>query len=199
MISPGAKHDLVVGGTGMLRGVVEHLLAEGSQVTVMARSRRAFGGLERSVQANAGALSCIAVDYTDDRGFATALGEAFEQRGSPLRAVAWIHDSTAPASLGILTHTLAGAQRPTMLWEVVGSVDDSPDAIAAQRRKRSRVGFLDHRQVVLGYAPGPPWRWLTDGEISEGIIAALNDDRASTTVGVTEPWPPTGPTPIVIG
>jgi len=45
------------------------------------------------------------------------------------------------------------------------------------------------RQVVLGFkleAGGS--RWLTNAEISDGVLEAVRTDRAYTIVGQAEPW-----------
>jgi hypothetical protein len=45
------------------------------------------------------------------------------------------------------------------------------------------------RQVVLGFrADAGVSRWLTDAEISDGVLAAIRADRAYSVVGQVAPW-----------
>jgi hypothetical protein len=46
------------------------------------------------------------------------------------------------------------------------------------------------RQVILGFrVEGGRSRWLTDAEISEGVLQAVRTDADLAIVGQVEPWP----------
>lgn len=49
---------------------------------------------------------------------------------------------------------------------------------------------IRYHQVILGFVrQGNRSRWLTDAEISAGVIAALQSDQRDSIVGIVEPWP----------
>lgn len=46
-----------------------------------------------------------------------------------------------------------------------------------------------YREVMLGFVPlGTGSRWLTNEEISDGVIDAVGTDGERSIVGVVEPW-----------
>ena len=46
-----------------------------------------------------------------------------------------------------------------------------------------------YRQVILGFQiEGERSRWLTHGEISQGVLQAIADDAEYHVVGVVRPW-----------
>jgi hypothetical protein len=151
---------LVVGGTGMLRGVVIALAREGP-VAVVARST---GGIEGP------GIRGIPVDYRNAAAFEAALAA----EGPFDRAVAWIR-SDAPEAVGIAA---AHVQGP--FFRVLGSVGwVGPHAAPAG----------PHLQVILGFVrEGGVSRWLTNGEICAGVLDAVASGRPRTVIGTVEPW-----------
>jgi hypothetical protein len=48
---------------------------------------------------------------------------------------------------------------------------------------------IDYQAVVLGFMlEGAKSRWLTNAEICDGVLAALQSERALSIVGTVEPW-----------
>ena len=156
----------MVGGTGMLAGLVRALAEEGDYVTVL--TRRGWRG--DSVQ---GRVQSLMVDYRN-----TGLLElALKHNGLYDRMVAWIH-SDAPEALEKLRQCVMGD-----VLHVLGSA-------AADPGFPSRIPAAgEPREVILGFVrEGSHSRWLTDDEISAGVLQALRSGEARSVVGSVAPW-----------
>ena len=178
------RHALVVGGTGMLRGVVRWLAEEGWTVSVVARGRQRLVALEEEACPLAGSVRPIRVDYRNDKALRTALESANERFGPMELAVCWIH-STAPRALGIIAAVLANQPTRPRLFGVWGSVSTDPSVPDPDDARLSSASTgLAYRRVILGFeADGCGSRWLTDSEIASGVIDAITGDAPSTVVG----------------
>lgn len=183
--APAVEHALVIGGTGMLRGVSLGL-AEHSTVSVVARSHARLSGLVSDAARLARVINPLPVDYHDQQSLALAVRSASTAHGPISLAVCWVH-STAPGALPLI-HDLIGSDRhPPRVFEVVGSAAADPAVRSAAEEPSD--GRTRPRRIVLGFvteAGGS--RWLTHAEICSGILDAIANDRAATTVGVVHPW-----------
>ena len=156
-----SRHALVVGGTGMLAGLVAALAERGERVTVVARNRRPLPP----------GVVQLALDYrsTDElrRGLAGAIGE----RGPIELAVCWIH-TDAPDAPRVVAESVALRGRLVQVFGTrVWPLSPAPDEI-------------EYRQVLLGAVrKGSGSRWLTDKEISTGVLAALDEGEPVAVVG----------------
>lgn len=157
---------LVVGGTGMLGGLVTALANDSDDVTVLAR-RGWRGG---SVQ---GHVSSLFLDYRQTGTLELAL----KHNGLFDRMVAWIH-SDAPEAFGILQQVVTGD-----VLCVLGSAAADPSFPA----RIPAAG--EPREVILGFVrEGGHSRWLTDPEISAGVLEALRSGKPRSVVGTLTPW-----------
>jgi len=183
------RHALVVGGTGMLRGVVTWLAGLGWTVSVVARGRERLLALRDEAERLDGAVRPIPVDYGNDGAFRTELDSAVRAAGPIELAVCWIH-STAPGAPGILAGTLGRQDAPCRLFRLRGSAVRDPSVPDRHDALLGEVGPpLLYRRVILGFtSEGGDSRWLTDVEIASGVIEAVRSDAEHTVVGTTEPW-----------
>ncbi|WP_334165488.1 hypothetical protein [Phenylobacterium sp.] len=181
-------HILVVGGTGMLAGLVEALAGDGGRLSLLSRRASAHGLPGR-------AFDC---DYHDAAAFTAALDAAVAGQGPIDLAVAWFH-SLRLAAPRRLAERVGREGAPGRLFQVLGSGVADP---AKPGRLRFAAAVADGlpacrlRQVVLGFrlADGGA-RWLTDAEISEGVLRAVRQDLPLSVVGVVEPWASRPPAP----
>ncbi len=159
---------LVVGGTGMLSGVVRALIAEGDEVYVLARHPQM--PLE---------VKPLAADYRSAAALATTLTtvEPFE------RAVVWIH-SDAPEAPQTVARFVTGPY-----LHVLGSASANPSRPDQSRRAGFEALGCDYREVILGFVrESGRSRWLTDTEISAGVLAALRSNERRSVIGTVTPW-----------
>ncbi len=173
-----ARHALVVGGTGMLQGVTLHLTETFERVTVIARSERRLRALEDVAP---GVIHGCALDYTDT----DALRNAVDALRPLDLAVCWIH-SVAPDA----PYVIAEAGAPDVYVHVLGSAVADPSRPDDGRRDRFEAnGDMIYREVILGFVrEGGRSRWLTNPEICDGVIAAVEGNLHRSVVGQVEPW-----------
>jgi len=173
-------HDLVIGGSGMLSGLVGALAREGSQVTVVARGR---ARLQR-VAAQHPNIHPLVLDYFDDAVFDAGLAAAAEQRARPADRGGRRHDDSKVRAARI------ARQVRDVYCEVLGSASADPakpEGLAEWQALFPPPPKL--RLAVLGFVlEGGSARWLMDDEISAGVGRALISEDAVTIVGTVTPW-----------
>lgn len=182
-------HALVVGGTGMLRGVVLELAARGFAVSVVARGLSRLEALAREAAAGGGLVHPVTVDYHDTAALDRALAAACDRWGAIELAVVWIH-RTAPAAPMVVARWVGGPQRPGRFFHLLGSAVADPSRPDPQRRAAyEALPHLVYREVILGFVTeGHRSRWLTHQEIAAGVVAAIDADQPRFIVGTVEPW-----------
>jgi hypothetical protein len=125
-------HALVIGGTGMLRGLVLWLAERHETVTVVSRRRSVPG------------TNAVHLDWHDTAALRAALAEATAAHGSIELAVCWIH-STAPEAIDVV----AEAVLPDRIFQVLGSGHrDSAYRKVRLGRKGSR--WLTDEEISAG-------------------------------------------------
>src|SRR3954454_11061575 len=92
-----SNHDLVIGGSGMLGGLVEALVRDGRTVSVVAR------GLTRlkRLAARHPDIHPVPLDCYDDAALEAGLAQAVRDHGPFRRCVAWMHDDSQDRALRI--------------------------------------------------------------------------------------------------
>jgi NAD(P)-dependent dehydrogenase (short-subunit alcohol dehydrogenase family) len=153
-------HALVVGGSGMLAGVCRGLAVRGYSVSVVARGSQRLEAL-RSEQ-----ITPVQVDYTDLPAFEAALQAAIVEQGPIGLAVCWIR-SWEPDSLRLVAGVLPDQ---TPLYHVLGTSGTRSAELAA----------VEYRVIRLGRKGD---RWLTNEEISAGVLEAIARESADFLVG----------------
>lgn len=166
-------HVLVVGGTGMLSGLVEALAGDGGRLSLLSRQASQLPG----------GIDC---DYHDELAFGRALEAALDRHGPVELAIAWFH------TLKIAAPRLLAQQVRGRMFQVLGSATADPahpHRLATAAAVAEGLPECRLRQVVLGFrlVDGAS-RWLTNDEISGGVLEAVRADRLLTIVGQVEPW-----------
>jgi len=185
---PLTPHALVVGGTGMLRGVSRWLAETGYSVSVIARGSQRLQALVDAAAGLPGSIHPLSLDYRDTARLRREIDAAQRDRGPISLAVCWIH-GTAPEAPYAVAEAVGGAA-PCRYFHLKGSASADPAAPdpAADARFREYTA-LRYREVVLGFVLTPAGaRWLTGDEISRGVIRAITLDAPRNVVGVVRPW-----------
>jgi NAD(P)-dependent dehydrogenase (short-subunit alcohol dehydrogenase family) len=173
-------HALAVGTSGMLAAACHGLADRGWQVTMIARTERRLV----AVAAGRPGVWPVPVDYRDAGAFGRALAPAAGQRGGFTLALCWIRGNAPEALRAAAAAVVAGGR----VVHVLGSASRDPTtAGSAALREQDRVRY---QPVVLGFVvEGGRSRWLTDAEISAGVLAAIDDPAAEPyVVGRVHPW-----------
>jgi hypothetical protein len=188
-------HLMVVGGTGMLRGVALEFARRGWTVSVVGRRNTVLAKLAAQADTLPGRVLPLPADYTDPAPFASAIRERRDEVGAPSVVAAWIH-VTAPDAPRLLAHELVAASgnAPVDFLHVLTRLRTAdprdrsvPIPFPGEADLRALPG-LTYRQAVLGWIVEPSGsRWLTDDEIAGGVIAAIDSGTAITAIGQTDP------------
>lgn len=179
------QNILIIGGTGMLREATEYFIANDHTVTVVARTIKRLNDLthrypDKRVQA-------VSLDYTKTDSFITVIQKMLRTHPPFDVVISWMH-STANDTLHALIDTLAATRADVPFYHIKGSSSYNPANILHFGDKQSRAK-LDYREIILGFTiDNGTSRWLTNSEISSGVIKAITTNCTRHTVGVTEPW-----------
>lgn len=183
-MAKSAGHAVVVGGTGMLRGVCLALSQTHGVVSVVARSPERLADLRQA--AGDGVVRPIAEDFRNTPRLFAALDAAQGDAGPATLAVLWTPDDVATA----LIAWFAAASASTRVIRVLGSLAAAPgqDPYARRRLLPIRSG-LTYQEAVLGFViKGDTARWLSHREISEGVLRAASSGCVRTVIGDVRPW-----------
>jgi NAD(P)-dependent dehydrogenase (short-subunit alcohol dehydrogenase family) len=180
------NHALIVGGTGMLREVALQLARGGSRISVIGRDRSKLATLEGQ---SSGLVRGISLDYRDSKPLLGELEAAMQRDGPIDLAVCWIHSDALDAPI-IVAQAIASTTHPPRYLHVLGSASADPSRADERHKQLETLPGIVRRTVILGFVIDAEAgsRWLTNEEISRGVIDAIESDRPETVVGVVRPW-----------
>ncbi|GKU78410.1 SDR family NAD(P)-dependent oxidoreductase [Paenibacillus sp. L3-i20] len=176
------KHYLVVGGTGMLSEVVCKLVNEGNKVTVIARNQSRLDQLQNQCHYPE-LFNGLSLDYEDFEKLQHAMRTKENNVGDIDCVVAWIHSNESEA-LSIIIDEMA-TKETFDVYHVLGSRSN----LLEVKMGLDIPSNCKYHQVKLGFiVQNNSARWLTNKEISGGVLHALDNEEAVSIVGVLEPW-----------
>ncbi len=180
------QHTLIIGGTGMLRAASVELAARSRMMTSVARTGRSLGALNSSLPASSGTHHVLALDWNEPDEFLHAVQAHLARTELPDLVVAWIHDDELAIRLAA---SLAESEPRCHFFHVVGSAAADPSRIAASLSGRVPSSNVVYHQVILGYVhANEGTRWLTNEEISAGVLDAIARVKPEHIVGTIQPW-----------
>ncbi len=176
MPGDAGQRALVVVGTGMLAGASRWLAAQGWAVTLAARRPEAL-----AQEIGAAPLALDWYDRDSAQAVLAALSPGFAM------GVIWLHDDAVWLARAA-EYQLAPYAR---VIRVHGALSADPK-VHASREPDPRPGIW-RQSVILGWHPDPAARdrkrWLTDAEISGGLIEALETPDPSPLIVGTRAGP----------
>jgi hypothetical protein len=166
------NRSLVIGGSGMLAGTSLWLAELSKEVYVSGRN---ILKLQKLVDKKRNIIPLI-IDNKDQRNFKESLDKI---KGRIDLVVAWIH-SDAKDSLDVLIRDLAYRRGETKLYVINGIANGNQTVSPNENISYNiiRLGFIMENENS---------RWLTDEEISNGVISAIRSGKSDYTVGETGP------------
>ncbi|MDY0409555.1 short-chain dehydrogenase [Virgibacillus soli] len=175
------QHALVIGGTGMLQKTCLWLADNNYMVTVINRHKNHFEQMVAKSKAPAHFHNLL-VDYHDEEKLEKKLKQTFDLNGPPQLVISWIH-SSAPQALPLIIDTIC---RYTNKWQLIHIQGSSSFFVKEQINIPKDCTY---QQVYLGFVMDEKGsRWLTNDEISNGVLKAMKLDHPKVVVGTLEPW-----------
>lgn len=176
------SHVLIIGGTGMLAKVTEYLSENYDTVSVICRD-------ENRINSNLKNVNPLILDYTYYKSLSKSLQSAVENFGNIELVVSWIH-STAPLAPNIVADKLNSYNVTFRFFDILGSAYANPANITIERETKLKENKnIQYRKIILGFKiENNSSRWLTNDEISGGVIEAIKEDKEEIIVGTVSPW-----------
>ena len=183
------NHALVIGGTGMLFDGSVHLAASSSVLTAIGRNPDRLNRLQDQAEKSGSQLNALQLDYTEEDKCIAKLNSAIDAFGPIDCALLWIHSSAPNLPLEI-AKLMNNSGIQSQLFHVMGSPTADPSR--SESSLNAQIETLDnvsYYRVILGFVvENGRSRWLTDTEISAGVITALSERERNAIVGVVDPW-----------
>lgn len=164
------KVALVVGGTGMLAELCFELAKIYDVVGILSRTSKNLVAMSNKDPK----VYPICVDYTDLKAYNLALSKFTREYGKPELIVMWIHESGEQAASSTLDYV------GNDLYQVTGSSGREASHWSRKTQRKTETLGITYHRVVLGSISG---RWLTNHEISKGVLCAIISSKAEYIVG----------------
>ena len=164
------KTALVVGGSGMLSGLVRSLAEDFDTVGVVARDHTKL----KKLAGFSPNIVIIQADYSDLVSFEKSFDQFTSDYERPSLVASWIH-STAPEAPYTLAKYSTGE-----FYDITGSSGREADHPSREHEEKLTKIGLNYHRVILGSING---RWLTNEEISDGVLLAIQLSAHEFTVG----------------
>lgn len=179
------SHILIIGGTGMLREASTELASQTQCLTSVAHTRESLAALDSTILKRSGKHHMLALDWSEPDAFIGAIMRHIASTEQPDFVLAWTHNAGLAIRLASMLVT-----RPVQFFHVVGSAATNPARVAAQTSGTLQPSAgVDYHQIILGKkGQGNASRWLTDKEISSGVLEAIREKRGRFVVGTLENW-----------
>lgn len=169
-------HALVIGGTGMLAEVCLQLAREDYFVSIIGRTLSKFKRLQNDSPPNS--IFPLLADYDTDDVY-DYINDAIQERGPFDLIISWTSNYSALERICEMND----GDTLFRLFQVKGSgryFEDEPIRIPS---------LCKYRKVYLGFVMeenGP--RWLTHGEIANGVIKQIETDEEVGIIGQIHPY-----------
>lgn len=176
------EHALVLGGTGMLQDVSLDIARRSREITSVARTHDSLETLDALIDPRV-THHQLALNWDEPDAYLETIESHLVGTSPPELVVAWIHDTDVALRLTSLVST-------STFFHIIGSGSSVPAEIATRFHEQfAPHASIDYAQVILGFRRGAEGsRWLTDEEISSGVLEAIDREHHVHVVGTIEPW-----------
>ncbi|OCA88508.1 hypothetical protein A8F94_24450 [Bacillus sp. FJAT-27225] len=167
----------------MLSRVSLWLIDNGYHVSIIARNAERMNQLLQETSSDSH-ITPLIVDYRNNDELKEKINRTIKQNGDIDMVVAWIH-SIAENALRIITNEVSKGNNGWELFHILGSGSNLDEI---QKKTAAPYSYV-YYQVQLGFiSEGAHSRWLTNNEISDGVIEAIQKRKKVLTIGQIEPW-----------
>lgn len=156
------------------------LAAQSRRFTSIARTPASLARLAGALPNGHGSHHVLSLDWSEPEAFLAGIANHIETTEEPDLVVAWVHDER----LGLRVASVLGNGN-VHFFHVIGSAAASPGHVAAKMRAEVKLpSNVAYHQVILGVASQVSHaRWLTNAEISSGVLTAIQAQQAQFVVG----------------
>lgn len=125
----------------------------------------------------------IKADYTKPEEFLKIIKDNFKNKDFPERIVLWIH-STGDEAVSLLLNYIISNHPKTKIFHIKGSGNFNPS-----KAGNIIISNVNYFEIILGFIlRNDTSRWLTNEEISSGVVEAIESEKKNFTIGIAEPW-----------
>jgi hypothetical protein len=180
------KHIFIAGGLGMLQKVTEYYIESEFIVTTLARNQDKLQRLKTKYPEAEDRIFLLAQDYNETDKALEKVQRTVHQIGTLDLALLWIH-KTGQSFREQLISCFLKNYKESVIYNLIGSSSVNPLELADTHLLQKYPAH--YREIYLGYKrENKKVRWLHDQEISEGVIAAMNNDLQINIIGEINPW-----------
>ena len=174
------EHILIVGGSGILRGVCRHFAEGGKVVSVVARDKARIVEMVAQTQKAPGLINPIALDYNNIPVLQSKLVEAAAHLGAPAVTITRINPAAFLARqsvAGFLNDHASGSR----MFDLLCRQTDAPDLVGLLSAHNFKIMY---RRIILdSRTAGGESRPAGEQEVVDGVLEALRQDRTDFTIG----------------
>ncbi|MGH8127403.1 MAG: hypothetical protein ACRETC_03415 [Gammaproteobacteria bacterium] len=178
---------VIIGGTGMLAAASKALADRCRMLTSVARTERSLRELDESIENAECEHNLLALDWSEPRTFLNALTEHVKHLAPPTLVLAWLHkDELGPK----VATALASKNTQCDFFQVRGSAAANPaQHVDSFSQDYDIPKTINYHQIILGFHRDDGGsRWLSNAEISTGVLFAIDNPKPITIVGSVAPW-----------
>jgi len=180
---------LIVGGSGMLAKFTQTIANSNTDVVVICRNQNKFN--KNFAEKNTSHIHGMFMDYRNTEQLCSHLTNYTDTYGKFDSVVSWCHsevsegvqqtiaDYVVSRYFNIFGSAAANPHDQSILTEFWKSVEQSNPALHSHSIV---LGFIVKKGIRTS-------RWLTNSEISDGVLQAFENKKAEHIVGQVEPWP----------
>lgn len=171
----------------MLKDTVLYFTKHAFTVSVIARNQ---SGLDKLISSKdeSGFIVPLRADYSDSAKLKDKIISAVNVAGEIETVISWIH-IYAESAHEVIASIISKGNPVCKYFHITGSGSNNTglndDNVEKVIRNYKNISY---RKIILGFvAEGNKSRWLTNTEISNGVIDAVNCDKELFIIGKTEP------------
>lgn len=177
------EHIMIIGGTGMLKAASIVLAERCATLTSIASTRKSLDSLGRHISVPQ--YLPLVLNWNSSK-FINGITSHIREHGCPTLVVAWFHNDEYGEELACAL--MSYCKNEIDLFQVLGSASADPSKTNCAD-VRSFAPNVRYHQVLLGFqVEHGGSRWLTDNEISTGVISAIDSKDVISVVGTVTPW-----------
>jgi len=153
-------------------------------LTMVARTQGSLSQIEASLAELRCTHYSLQLDWSNQSTFLKALKSHMKRVGSPDLVLAWLHDDAFGPKIA---ETISEHRQKCQFFQVKGSAAGAPG-----NTNLNAVNISQHilyHEIILGFhLEEDQSRWLSNTEISDGVLTAMDNKSPVSIVGTISPW-----------